>query len=168
MGEGTVDRLVTRFLRGISMPIDIKKLLETPALMFSEELTAARLKRAGVTLGEDLGLPTQIASKSGILSGLIRKLAVTPWHCTFAPCYVADSALVRIENDSGLGIWQRRSMSLVGLHAALLAEIQRAVKPRLGYMLTVRGVDRGGQRREQVSPRINDLLYGRIDKLSSP
>jgi hypothetical protein len=58
MGEGTVDRLVTRFLRGISMPIDIKKLLETPALMFSEKLTAARLKRAGVTLGEDLGLPT--------------------------------------------------------------------------------------------------------------
>jgi hypothetical protein len=59
-------------------------------------------------------------------------------------------------------------MSLVGLHAALLAENSKGVKPRLEYMLTVRGVDRGGRRSEQVSPRINDLLYGRIEKLSSP
>jgi hypothetical protein len=58
------------------MPIDIKKLLENRALNFSEELTAARLKRAGVTLGEDLGLPTPKSHPNrGFSPELIRKLA---------------------------------------------------------------------------------------------
>jgi hypothetical protein len=56
-------------------PIDVKKLLENPALDLFEELTAARLKHAGVTLGEDLGLPTPKSDpKRGFSPELIRKL----------------------------------------------------------------------------------------------
>jgi hypothetical protein len=56
--------------------IDVKKLLENPALKFFAELTAARLKRAGVTLSEDLGLPTPKSDPNrGFSPELIRKLA---------------------------------------------------------------------------------------------
>lgn len=55
---------------------DIKKLLENPALDFSEELTAARMKRAGLTLGEDLGVPIPKSDPNrGFSPELIRKLA---------------------------------------------------------------------------------------------
>ena len=45
-------------------PIDVKKLLENPALELFEELTAARLKHAGVTLGEDLAVLRRFEGKS--------------------------------------------------------------------------------------------------------
>jgi hypothetical protein len=58
------------------MPIDIKNLLENPVLNLFEELTAARLRHAGVTLGEDLGLPTPKSHPNhGFAPELIRKLA---------------------------------------------------------------------------------------------
>jgi hypothetical protein len=42
-----------------------KKLLENPSLRLTEQVAAARLKRAGVTLGADLGLPKPKASRKG-------------------------------------------------------------------------------------------------------
>ena len=58
------------------MLLDVKKLLENPALNFCEELTATRMKLAGVTLGKDLGLPTPKSDPSrGFSPELMRKLA---------------------------------------------------------------------------------------------
>jgi hypothetical protein len=58
------------------MLINIKKLLENHSLSFCEELTAARLKLAGMTLGKDLGLPTPKSDPNrGFSPELMRKLA---------------------------------------------------------------------------------------------
>jgi hypothetical protein len=57
------------------MTDDIRKLLENPALSLLEAIAAARLKRAGVTLSEDWGLPAPRANPDGRFSPeLIRRL----------------------------------------------------------------------------------------------
>jgi hypothetical protein len=53
-----------------------KKLLENHALEFSKEIAAARLKRAGVTLGKDFQqLKPKVTGKSKFPPGLIKRLA---------------------------------------------------------------------------------------------
>lgn len=57
------------------MTDDIKKLLKNPALRLAEEIAAERLKRAGVKLGPDWGLPTPKSNPDeGFSPELIRKL----------------------------------------------------------------------------------------------
>jgi hypothetical protein len=57
------------------MTDDIKELLKNPALRLAEEIAAARLKRAGVKLGEDWGLPTPKSKPDeGFSPDLLRKL----------------------------------------------------------------------------------------------
>jgi hypothetical protein len=61
------------------MTDQIKERLKNPALKLAEEIAAARLKRAGVTLGGDWGLPpAKPASESGdsaFSPELIRRIA---------------------------------------------------------------------------------------------
>jgi hypothetical protein len=58
------------------MTTSSQKLLQNPALKLAEQVAEARLKRAGVTLGKDLGLPKPKSSrKDGLPSSLIRRLA---------------------------------------------------------------------------------------------
>lgn len=58
------------------MTISSKKLLRNHGLKLAEQVAEARLKRAGVTLGKDLGLPKPKRSrKDGLPSALIRRLA---------------------------------------------------------------------------------------------
>jgi hypothetical protein len=58
------------------MTTSSKKLLQNPALGLAEQVAEARLKRAGVTLGKDLGLPKPKNSRKDRLpSALIRRLA---------------------------------------------------------------------------------------------
>jgi hypothetical protein len=58
------------------MTDDIKKLLRNPALRLSAEIAAARLERAGVKLGQDLGLSTPKSNPDeGFSPALIRQLA---------------------------------------------------------------------------------------------
>lgn len=53
-----------------------QKLLQNPSLTLTEQVAVARLKRAGVRIGRDLGLPAPKASKkAGVPSALIRRLA---------------------------------------------------------------------------------------------
>jgi len=58
------------------MANDIRELLKNPALRLAEEIAAARLERAGIKLGKDLGLPTPRANPhEGFSAGLIWRLA---------------------------------------------------------------------------------------------
>ena len=62
-----------------TMTDQIKERLKNPALKLAEEIAAARLRRAGVTLGGDWGLrPTNTtpeATDEPFSPGLIRKIA---------------------------------------------------------------------------------------------
>jgi hypothetical protein len=54
----------------------IKERLKNPALKLAEEIAAARLKRAGVKLGDDWGLrPTKPQAEERFPPELIRKIA---------------------------------------------------------------------------------------------
>lgn len=61
------------------MTAQIKERLKNPALKLAEEIAAARLKRAGVTLGGDWGLrtrqPAPEATDETFSPDLIRKIA---------------------------------------------------------------------------------------------
>jgi len=61
------------------MTDQIKERLKNPALKLAEEIAAARLKRAGVTLGGDWGLrpakPVSEADDETFSPELIRKIA---------------------------------------------------------------------------------------------
>jgi hypothetical protein len=58
------------------MTDEIRELLKNRALRLTEAIAAARLKRAGIRLGEDWGLPTPRANPEGRFSPeLIRRLA---------------------------------------------------------------------------------------------
>jgi hypothetical protein len=60
------------------MTDEIKERLKNPALKLAEEIAAARLKRAGVKLGDDWGLRPQKPNSEGeeaFSPGLIRKIA---------------------------------------------------------------------------------------------
>jgi hypothetical protein len=58
------------------MPNDAKKLLANHALPIMKQVTAARLKRAGVTLGKDLGLQSKKSDrKDRISSSFAKRLA---------------------------------------------------------------------------------------------
>jgi hypothetical protein len=64
------------FAGSLIMTNSSKKLLANHALKFSKEIAAARLKRAGVTLGKDLQLPkAKLSGKSHFPPGLIKRLA---------------------------------------------------------------------------------------------
>jgi hypothetical protein len=54
---------------------EIKELLKNPALKLAEAIAAARLKRAGVKLGDDLGLRPVNPHHDRYPPELIRKLA---------------------------------------------------------------------------------------------
>jgi hypothetical protein len=54
------------------MPKTSKKLLQNHSLELTRQVAAERLRRAGVTLGPDLGLPRP---KSGKTGALIKRLA---------------------------------------------------------------------------------------------
>jgi len=54
----------------------LKERLKNPALELAEEIAEARLKRAGVKLGDDWGLrPAKPASEGTFSPELIRKIA---------------------------------------------------------------------------------------------
>jgi hypothetical protein len=58
------------------MTDQIKERLKNPALKLAEEIAAARLKRAGVKLGDDWGLrPAKPSTEGAFPPGLIRKIA---------------------------------------------------------------------------------------------
>jgi hypothetical protein len=58
------------------MIMSSKTLLQNPSLRLAEQVAEARLKRAGVTLGEDLGLPKPKGNrKDGLPPALIKRLA---------------------------------------------------------------------------------------------
>lgn len=58
------------------MTDQIKERLKNPALKLAEEIAAARLKRAGVKLGEDWGLrPERPQAEEEFPAELIRKIA---------------------------------------------------------------------------------------------
>ena len=58
------------------MTTSSKKLPQNPSLKLAEQVAEARLKRAGVTLGDDLGLPKPKGSrKDGLPPALVKRLA---------------------------------------------------------------------------------------------
>jgi hypothetical protein len=58
------------------MTDQIKERLKNPALRLAEEIAAARLKRAGVKLGDDWGLrPVKAHAEEAFPPELIRKIA---------------------------------------------------------------------------------------------
>ena len=58
------------------MTDQIKERLKNPALKLAEEIAAARLKRAGVKLGDDWGLrPAKPQDEEAFSPDLIRKIA---------------------------------------------------------------------------------------------
>lgn len=58
------------------MTDQIKERLKNPALKLAQEIAAARLKRAGVTLGDDWGLrPEGPQAENEFPPELIRKIA---------------------------------------------------------------------------------------------
>jgi hypothetical protein len=59
-----------------TMTTNSKKLLQNPALGLTEQVAAARLRRAGVTLGKDLGLPAPKRGRNARYpTALIKRLA---------------------------------------------------------------------------------------------
>ena len=59
----------------VVMTDQIKKLLKNPALKLGEAIAAERLKRAGVKLGDDLGLRPVNPHAERYPAELIRKIA---------------------------------------------------------------------------------------------
>lgn len=58
------------------MTANSRKLLQAQGLELAEEVAAVRLRRAGVTLGQDLGLPRpKPAKKNRFPAKLVRRLA---------------------------------------------------------------------------------------------
>jgi hypothetical protein len=58
------------------MTEQIKERLKNPALKLAEEIAEARLRRAGVKLGDDWGLrPTKPETEDAFPAELIRKIA---------------------------------------------------------------------------------------------
>jgi hypothetical protein len=57
------------------MTDQIKERLKNPALKLAQEIAAARLKRAGVTLGDDWGLRPVASPEERFPPDLIRKIA---------------------------------------------------------------------------------------------
>ena len=58
------------------MTTDSRKLLGNHGVKLAEQVATERLRRAGVTLGKDLGLPTpRSAKKDRFSSTLIKRLA---------------------------------------------------------------------------------------------